>query len=481
MYKKDDIINSVKFDKIRVEDTPSKIHDQRDKYWVKGMFVCDEAAKAPRDGRMCNGCGGHCGEKMLFIKVYEGDDENQIKALENQGQIQILSPYIAKVYGVIKEQKNTCMLMEYVDGTDVSTFCRGLSSLVNVEERRLITSREQLVIKYRLMRQMLYAVRDYQKYRQKDGNGIHMDLKPEHFLVKKGEKWKDFLVKLIDFESFTNENQKLETFQMTGMYAHPEQIECFLHKNSAFRIKTYWDYYALGLVFYEMLEETSFYSEEEVSKRTQNPQAIKKEVRLKKHVGDMSLKEEEELTNMIRKMISLEEPCKAVEELIVYLEGFFKRWLKKSDIRFMDSPEFLNISENQLMYAPYIQLTLEVSCKNQLPFQQYYEMVQGGIVTLIYGGNIPTQKEEYLDRIAGYIYESNGQLNFINLKDAKDGLKILPLQFNMQLELDECTLVVKKIDKTGCRTFGKTVFGAIESVALSKKAPEQKRGKKRKI
>ena len=121
------------------------------------------------------------------MKIYEGDDKDIIQAIENQGQIQIESAYIAKLYGIYKNSGAICVAVEYADGKNIRDFCEKLDAVRNPENNRHLTEREKLVIKYRFMRQMLYVVRDYQRYRKEQGIGIHLDLKPEHFIVVEGE------------------------------------------------------------------------------------------------------------------------------------------------------------------------------------------------------------------------------------------------------------------------------------------------------
>ncbi len=446
-YKKGSIIDDLSSGKkIRIEQSAKTNGGNPNKYWVQGMFVCDEMAKS-FNGRKCNGCANRCGDKPLFIKVYEGQEETQIiEGMKNQGEIQIVSPYIAKTYGTIQEQDSICVVMEYVDGKNLNVFCRTLENIINETTGKCLSGREQLLIKYRLMRQMLYAVRDYQRFRQEHGDGVHLDLKPEHFLVYKGYDWNDFSIKLIDFESFINEGQDLKVFQMTSYYAHPEQIACFQQLKSSIQVRANWDYYALALVFFEMLEEKTFYSEKEVQARYEAPEDVKKEICLKKHSADMQEKEQEQLTALLEKMISLDNPYRKVRDILEAFQNFLDTWVEESEIELLKGSEFLKMTEQELVYAPYVQVGFNVKVKNHTSFYQYFEVMQGGIVPLVCGANLPASDKKYVGKTLGYLYESNGNVKFLWLQ----GEHILELEKGCSIPLPEGSLSVCRIQNMGC-------------------------------
>lgn len=445
-YKKGSIIDDlVRGKKIRIEESAKIDGGNPQKYWVKGMFVCDEMEEK-FNGRRCNGCANRCGDKTLFIKVYEGQETQVIEAMKNQGEIQIASPYIAKTYGTIQGDDSICVVTEYVAGKNLNVFCRTLENITNEKTGKRLNSREQLLIKYRLMRQMLYAVRDYQRFRQEYGEGVHLDLKPEHFLVYKGYDWKDFSVKLIDFESFTNEGQGLNVFQMTSYYAHPEQIACFRQLKSSIQVRSYWDYYALALVFFELLEERTFYSEEEVKARSENPESVKKEIRLQKHNSDMQTEEQEAFITLLKKMMSLENPYRRVHYILDAFQSFLDDWVGESEIELLKGSEFLKMSEQELVYAPYVQVGFVVKVKNQTPFYQYFEVMQGGIVQLMCGANLPASDKKYYGKSLGYLYENNGRVKFFSLKDAG----VLELEKGSTISLPDGSLSVCRIQNMGC-------------------------------
>lgn len=447
MYKNGDILNAYidEIDKIRLEDCPHFIRDEEEKYWMKGMFICEEMASSMVDGRACNGCGNRCAEIPLFVKIYEGDDQDVIEAMENQGSIRIPSPYIAKSYGTIKENGNVCTVMEYIDGKNVFDFCRESASIYNPKRKACLNDRERLVLKYRLMRQMLYAVSSYQKYRKENGIGIHLDLKPEHFLVTKGNNWNDYQIKLIDFEGFTNQNQNLRTFQMTAGYAHPEQLECVTQKTYAVQIRPSWDYYALGIVFYEMLEEEYFFNEDERRERTRNPQKDIKEISLKKHLNEMESQEYIQLKHMLEKMLSMEDSWDSVEEMICFMNTFINQWVRKEEIVLLHGTELMKKEELDLMYGPYVQVGFLLELPEQKPFYQYYEVPQNGIISLMPDANLPVYAEADDLQIMGYLYEQNGSVTMLLLEQEQE----MSLQVGDSIKYKDCTLTVCGIHKVG--------------------------------
>lgn len=456
MYKAGEIIKIYKDgygenDSIRLEGNPHPIHNETTKYWMKGMFVCKDLAEGKEDGRSCNGCVNRCGERPVFVKIYEGTNSDVLDAMNNQGNICISSAYIGKTYGIVKNQENTCTVMEFIDGKNVFDFCCEMGNIVDPDKRRGLNSRERLVMKYRLMRQMLYAVNDYQKYRNENGIGIHMDLKPEHFLVVKGEKWNDFQVKLIDFESFTNQNQKLKTFQMTVGYAHPEQIECMIQSKIAIQIKPFWDYYALGVVFYEMLEEEYFFSEEEKKQRISSPMEVQKNISLRKHQNDMEEEEMEQMLHLVSKMVAVEEHWDSVEEIIRYLNDFLNQWVGKEEIKLLQSPEFLKKDELELIHSPYVQVVFSVFTERQKVFQQIFEVPQCGIVSLAYASNIPVWNEETWGKMAGFLCEYDGKVNCFLLESETS----VRLAVGTTLQFGSCKMHVQSIQKMGYKTKSK--------------------------
>ena len=449
MYKNGDVIGEFadvagELRKIRLEGEPHFIHGNKDKYWMKGFFVCDEVLDKRKDGRICNGCANHCEKMPLFVKIYEGDDKDIIQAIENQGQIQIESAYIAKSYGIYKNSGAICVAVEYADGKNIRDFCEKLDAVRNPENNRHLTEREKLVIKYRFMRQMLYVVRDYQRYRKEQGIGIHLDLKPEHFIVVEGERWNDFHIKLIDFEGFANQNQQLSVFQSSAGYAHPEHLECFSGNIQGVQICPYWDYYALGIIFQEILENRSFYTREDLLIRREKPRDLNKNVLIEKHKADMCEDERQELVQIIRKMVSVDKPYDSVNIIIQEMNEFLNRWIQKDEWKIFGSSELLKKEENEFNYVPYIQLGVSVTMEDRKKFTQYYEIPQNGIVSLVYNVNIPSWSED-MD-YAGYFYESSGEVYCFNMEDQSVKL----LETNSEIRIGDCMLEVILVNRQGC-------------------------------
>ena len=142
-------------------------------------------------------------------------------------------PNIARLYdGGITDDNRPYLVMEYVDGLPITTYCNEISCTLN----------EKLELFKQVCKAVEYAHRNLI---------VHRDLKPDNILVKP-----DGTVKVLDFgiakildEELTPENlaQTKENPQMLSIqYAAPEQV-------TLGKITTATDVYALGLLLYEMI------------------------------------------------------------------------------------------------------------------------------------------------------------------------------------------------------------------------------------
>ncbi len=443
MYQSGQIISGLsgkmKFDKIQLEGAPHQIHNQTDKYWMRGSFVCDKFS----DGPSCSGCIDRCGEHPLFVKIYEGSNPMVIRAMENQGSIQIPSAYIAKTYGVIRDEGKICVVTEYIKGESVAEFCKKLRGMEHQDEERPLTAREQLVLKYRLMRQMLYAVRDYQRYRRDEqGIGVYLDLKSEHFLVTRGRRWHDLQIKLIDFEGFTNRNQRPPSFQLTEAYAHPAHRKFFEKEIAPTQIEPAWDYYALGIVFCEMLEGELLFSAEERTAQLQDPEGSLKKITLRSQ-KEMRDKERKQLAEILQRMVSLTNPWSSIEELILCMNRFLNDWIRKDEGYLLRSAELLMREEHDFLYAPYVKVQFAVEVPQQKRFFQTYELMQGGIIPLAYHANVPIWNEG--TKMAAYLFESDGALKCFSLETEQ----MQKLEVGSVLRFGVCSMTVVSIMQMG--------------------------------
>jgi len=176
-------------------------------------------------------------QRTVAIKIlrHELSTKNHIRRF--MAERDILSglehPNIARLYDAgITEDNRPYLVMEYVDGIPISSFCVNKSCTLNE--------------KFELFSQVCKAV----EYAHRNLI-VHRDLKPDNILVKP-----DGTVKVLDFgiakivdKELTPEmpNQERENLHMLSVrYAAPEQV-------TLEKVTTSTDVYALGLLLYEMV------------------------------------------------------------------------------------------------------------------------------------------------------------------------------------------------------------------------------------
>ncbi len=177
--------------------------------------------------------------KEVAIKILRPGRESGELLRRFQRERQILAnlehPYIAKLLdGGSTEDGRPYLVMEYVRGLPIDTFCRRHG--LNIEQR--------LVLLLRLCAAIQFAHQNLV---------VHRDLKPSNILVTSDgtPKLLDFgIAKILRPESFPQTILPTRTgvMPMTPEYASPEQVR-------AEAVTTAADVYALGILLYELLTE----------------------------------------------------------------------------------------------------------------------------------------------------------------------------------------------------------------------------------
>lgn len=400
--------------RVRVIGEEYSMYGSRDKFWLKAVPVCNEVLENHGDGRQCNGCTCRCGKRELFIKFYTGSEEEILKSMENQGKHSPASPYIARTFGCRKNDRGTYVVMEYVNGVTLEELPGALQ-----EARIYPEEREYVLAKYRLIRQMLLCVKDYQKQSGTGGAGVHLDLKPENFIIHRMGRDRQMQIKLVDFEGYTKTNGSMDAFVYSAGYAHPKQIECFLRGNVPIQAEVTWDFYALGAIIYEMLEEAPFFTEQEMKIRKEKPFAVKKEPVFQKFLKAVPPEEEKRIRYMIHKMMDPENPWSNIEIIIQYFQELLDDCLTSAETECLTGKEYLRTEEKLLGKLPYLRIGVEVRSCGYPSVYQSYDLLRGSVIPLYYGINIQGSGENSVE-LLGYLYECEGNAYYFPVKDGKD-------------------------------------------------------------
>ena len=176
-------------------------------------------------------------DRTVAIKILRHELSSKSHVDRFSAERNILSglehPNIARLYdGGITDDNRPYLVMEYVDGVPITTYCKKNSCTLN----------EKLELFKQVCKAVEYAHRNLI---------VHRDLKPDNILVKQ-----DGTVKILDFgiakildEELTPDKlvQTKENLHMLSIqYAAPEQV-------TLEKITTATDVYALGLLLYEMI------------------------------------------------------------------------------------------------------------------------------------------------------------------------------------------------------------------------------------
>ena len=186
------------------------------------------------------GAGGV--QKVVALKCLKGvmqEDDNYVRMLMNEARITVRMTHknIAQVYGLEHDGGQYFMVMELIDGVNLSHLIEYLSSL-----RRVFPVEAAVFIAMEVCSGLSYA------HRLCDDDGrsfgiVHRDVNPQNICIsKEGE------VKLIDFGIAKNPEEHTVAGTIKGKfnYMSPEQAR-------GDRVDQRTDVFALGAVLYEML------------------------------------------------------------------------------------------------------------------------------------------------------------------------------------------------------------------------------------
>lgn len=431
--------------KVRVTGHANRLVGSQDKFWLKAVPICNMAAENYEDGRKCNGCTYHCGQKELFIKFYTGNEAEIIKSMENQGKNRFFSAYIAETFGYRKTDKECYVVLEYVKGDTL----KELPKILEMDKKEPCT-REYVLTKYKLIRQILLCVQDYQRQWGKGGEGVHLDLKPDNFIVTNCGKEHQLQIKLVDFEGYTRIDGSMKTFVCSAGYAHPEQIICFQHGNAPIQVEVAWDFYALGLIIYEMLEEKPFFTTQEVKIRNERPSSVNKDVVFRDFAKDVPDKEWKVIRDMIKKMIDLEEPWTSIEEILMEFQNMLDTCLSADDISMIKGCEYLKAEEKLLLTRPFIRIGVEICSPEYPALYQSYDLIQGSIIPWYNGINIRGSSVGVYGDLLGYLYEYDGKVYYFPIKEEHELQEIQnPLKQTDVIKIGDVEIKFVKLQNVG--------------------------------
>src|SRR5690606_6835715 len=175
-------------------------------------------------------------DRDVAVKVFFHDEEAEERSVKMQRKGflaeqalagRLIHPHIVETYDAVNEDEYSYIVMEYVPGTTLESFC---------EVDNLLPLGKVVEIIFKCIRALDYA---YQM------GVIHRDIKPGNILYSDGGD-----IKVSDFGASFQEALAEETTQMSGIgspaYMSPEAIrmEKLTHQT---------DIYSLGVVMYKLL------------------------------------------------------------------------------------------------------------------------------------------------------------------------------------------------------------------------------------
>lgn len=414
------------FTQVQVIGEIHKMENQKDKFWIKAIPVCDKKAQDLSDGISCNGCTMRCWQKPLFIKFYKGREEVMIAAIKNQGTANLYSPYIARTYGVNQNEDGWYVVMEYVQGQNLKNL---LSNPVSRE------------IRYLLMRQMLLCVRDYQK--QYRGDGVHLDLKPNNFVVSDWENPEKIRIHLVDFEGYTLTNGSLNTFVISNGYAHPRQLSAF-QGNIPIQVEVAWDIYALGAVFYEIIENKPFFTEKEIQEREEDPFSVMKKAELSSLSPNLG--EKEQMEALIDRMMNPDSICQDIDEVIAKWREITEELSGRGELELPSEEGYMRAEEKEILSSPNLHLFVTVEAENRPAVRQHYRLYANTCFPLYYGINVCGSQEENNNTLLGFFYEVEGKPYFFPIQGEEEPVLI---KKGSEISCEDIKIRVMDVEKNG--------------------------------
>lgn len=448
---------------LRIMDEVFPVGGTQEKWWTRAVPVCKANSGDDMDRMRCNACECHCPDRELFVKYYSGSEPEIRNAMKNQGKITLCSPYIVKNYGYGEEKdgQGAFVVMEYVHGVSLGTY---LNQQAEQDAGQMTEDdlRKWRLKKYRLMLPMLFGVMDYQNGQDtKDGAvGVHMDLKPDNFLVVLDGKGNEEKVMLTDFEGYVRTGSVMDTFLYSPGYAHPEQIQAFLEEGMPIQSRPYWDLYALAVVFYEFLDEHAFFDEAERQERAAAPYSVKKPATFTNRAARLPEEERKALEELLVRMMNADDLGISIQDVYYDFRQFLQRFLSVSERCELLARERPGDEEEALAARPYLRVSIKVSAAEDFsqsetkarsypPVILNFLLYQGTLVPLYYGENIcgtdfQRAEDEYGEELLlGYLLESGGRACFFPMKE---GMEPVWLERGGRLSFVELALEVLSVE-----------------------------------
>lgn len=187
--------------------------------------------------------------KMYTYKEYRCNNIDKInKEVEILKSIKTKNNVLPKYYTTIIEDNKVCVLTNFIEGNELfEKYCFKKDNILTEETIKPV------------LKQMVGCIEECNK-----NNIIHMDIKPENFIVSYNDK-----ISLIDFGSSQIFNNKNKIYNLnsskigTLSYCSPEVLyRNIYHINS--------DIWSLGVCIYGLLENKKLFNEHEINNPKKN-------------------------------------------------------------------------------------------------------------------------------------------------------------------------------------------------------------------
>ena len=188
-------------------------------------------------------------KKMYTYKEYHNNNIDKInKEIEILKSIKTKNNVLPKYYKTIIGENKVCVLTDFIEGKELfEKYCFKKDNILTEETIKPV------------LKQMVGCIEECNK-----NNIIHMDIKPENFIISHDDK-----ISLIDFGSSQFFNNKNKIYNLnsskigTLSYCSPEVLyRNIYHINS--------DIWSLGVCIYGLLENKKLFNEHEINNPKKN-------------------------------------------------------------------------------------------------------------------------------------------------------------------------------------------------------------------
>lgn len=383
--------------------------------------ICElKKAKGPED-HMCLSCSKNCKDrKKYYIKCLHVSKVRDLCVKinkENQESVYTRSSVFAH-FQCMRQEMIVLDKLKYTSAYLVPPKYRFNKELAGViypywgkslshflqEALSGLDEKKQLMLKEKLIQQILYGIKSYAVLPEKL---VHRDLKPENIRIQDLEDG-DILVSIIDFDWMHMGSQENDPFARisggTSGFAHPKSFA----KNEEGELTEYpsirWDLYSAALLCYNILEGRKHFSNEEIeytanAKNSQgywNDDTIGFVLRNLTKTRDIlcRLETEEdgigyynELYRILQKMMGEDRHYKNqyqdIDEVIEDYEKYLKNRYKKNYLKYFKVNYYLKNDDIRYFCDDVIQIRCRKIVDAQTTVEQYILLAEYDAATLL--------------------------------------------------------------------------------------------------